>query len=57
MRRRLNIGLMIHHLDNDYSKAVLRGATAAAEDLDVNLVIYAGRSIKPKLNDKIYAYY
>ncbi len=57
MRRRLNIGLMIHHLDNDYSKIVLRGATAAAEDLDVNLVIYAGRSIKPKLNDKIYAAY
>lgn len=45
MDKRLNIGLMIHHLENDYSKAVVKGAAEAAEVYDVNIVFYPGRSL------------
>ena len=38
--KRLTIGFMIHHLDNDYSKSVLNGAAAAAKELDVDLAIF-----------------
>ncbi|MBQ8904344.1 MAG: GGDEF domain-containing protein, partial [Oscillospiraceae bacterium] len=50
-QKRLTIGVMIHYLDNDYSKILLRGITAAAEDLDVNLVIMPGRSLNCQLYD------
>lgn len=49
---RLTIGFMIHQLDNDYAKALLNGASAAAEDADVNLLIFPGRSINCQLEDK-----
>ena len=54
MAQRLNIGFMIHHLDNDYSKALLKGASEAAEALDVNLAIFPGRSLNSQLDDKKY---
>lgn len=50
-QKRLNIGVMIHYLDNDYSKILLKGVVAAAEELDVNLVIMPGRSLNCQLND------
>lgn len=49
---RLTIGFMIHHLDNDYSKALLKGAVTAAEECDVNLVIFPGRSLNCQLDDR-----
>lgn len=50
-QKRLNIGVMIHYLDNDYSKILLRGVISAAEEMDVNLVIMPGRSLNCQLND------
>lgn len=52
MKKRLNIGLAIHHLENDYSRQVIRGAVTAAKELDVNLVVFAGRSINFDPHDK-----
>lgn len=49
---RLTIGFMIHHLQNDYSKALLKGALTAAEECDVNLVIFPGRSLNCQLDDR-----
>lgn len=36
-QKRLQIGLMIHHLENEYASEILKGAIAAAEELDINL--------------------
>ncbi|MDE6594187.1 MAG: hypothetical protein K2K57_14135, partial [Oscillospiraceae bacterium] len=55
--KRLTIGFMIHHLDNDYSKALLKGAAAAARELDVNLAIFPGRSLNSQLDDRKYTAY
>ena len=49
--KRYTIGVMIHYLDNDYSKILLRGITSAAEEMDVNLVIMPGRSLNCQLDD------
>ncbi|MBE6846118.1 MAG: LacI family transcriptional regulator, partial [Ruminococcus sp.] len=49
--KRLTVGVMIHYLDNDYSKILLRGITSAAEEMDVNLVIMPGRSLNSQLYD------
>ena len=51
---RLTIGFMIHHLDNDYSKALLKGAITAAEECNVNLVIFPGRSLNCQLDDSLH---
>ncbi len=56
-RKRLTIGLMVHHLDNDYSKVLLKGAVAAAAEMDVNLVIMPGRSLNCQLDDRKYTAY
>lgn len=53
-RKRLTIGFLIHHLDNDYSKAILKGAAEAAEELDVDLAIFPGRSLNSQLDDRKY---
>lgn len=53
-KNRLTIGFLIHHLDNDYSKALLKGASAAAAESDINLVIYPGRSLNCQLQDRKY---
>lgn len=45
MDKRLTIGLMIHHLENDYSRPIVKGAAEAAEDLDVNIIFFPGRSL------------
>ncbi len=56
-KNRLTIGLMVHHLDNDYSKLLLKGAVKAACELDINLVILPGRSLNCQMNDKKFAAY
>ena len=56
-KKRLSIGLMIHYLDNDYSKILLRGASSAAEEADVNLVIMPGRSLNCQLHDQEHTEY
>lgn len=55
--KRLTIGFMIHHLDNDYSKELLRGAADAAKELDVNLAVFPGRSLNSQLDDRKYTAY
>ncbi len=55
--KRLTIGVMIHYLDNDYSKILLKGITSAAERLNINLVIMPGRSLNCQLADTKYTTY
>lgn len=43
--RRLNIGLMISHLEDDFADAVCRGAIIGAKEIDANLIIFPGRYI------------
>lgn len=57
MSGKLTVGVFIHHLDNDYSKAFLRGTAAAANDLDVNLAIFPGRALDCQLADRRYTVY
>ena len=52
MSKKATIGILIHHLDNDYSKTLLKGAVAAAKDMDVNLAIFPGRSLNSQLDDR-----
>lgn len=52
MDRRLNIGLMISQLDNDFSLAVCRGAIIGAKEIDANLFIMPGRYIEGVYADK-----
>ena len=56
-KKRLNIGYFIHHLENDYSRAIMKGVVPAAEDFDVNLFIYPGRALKGDFYDEKYAVY
>lgn len=57
MEERLTVGFLIHHLDNDYSKALLKGAVSTAREMDVNLAIFPGRSLNSQLDDRKYAAY
>ena len=57
MSGKLTVGVFIHHLDNDYSKAFLKGTAAAANDLDVNLAIFPGRALDCQLVDRRYTVY
>ena len=54
---RITIGFLIHRLDNDYSRELIKGAVLAARELDVNLVILPGRSLNPQLKDDINTVY
>ncbi len=56
-KKRYNIGYFIHHLENDYSRALMKGVVPAAEDLDVNLFIFPGRALKGDFYDERYAAY
>lgn len=42
---RINIGLLVNSIQNDYSTLVCKGAAIAAEELDVNFLIVPGREI------------
>ena len=57
MSGKLTVGVFINHLDNDYSKAFLKGTAAAANDLDVNLAIFPGRALDCQLADRRYTVY
>lgn len=52
MKKRLNIGLMISHLDDDFASAVCRGAIIGAKEIDANLFIFPGRYIDAVYADK-----
>ncbi len=43
--KRINIGLFVNSIQNDYSTLVCQGAAVAAEELDVNLLIVPGREL------------
>ncbi|MBP0962396.1 MAG: GGDEF domain-containing protein [Oscillospiraceae bacterium] len=44
--KRINIGLFVNSIQNDYSTLVCQGAAVAAEELDVNLLIVPGHELK-----------
>ncbi len=52
MENRLNIGLMISHLEDDFASAVCRGAIIGAKEIDANLFIFPGRYIDGVYADK-----
>lgn len=52
MDKRLNIGLMISHLEDDFAGAVCRGAIIGAKEIDANLFIFPGRYIDGVYADK-----
>lgn len=52
MEKRLNIGLMISHLEDDFASAVCRGAIIGAKEIDANLFIFPGRYIDGNYADK-----
>lgn len=54
---RLNIGLYVCHLENEYSAAVMHGADLAAKALDVNLFILPVRYIDAKYHDPLRSKY
>ena len=56
-KKRLQIGLMIHHLENEYASEILKGAIAAAEELDINLILLPGRGINAVEDDEKYSIY
>lgn len=49
--KRLNVGLFINNLQNDYSTLVCKGAIVAAQELDINLLIVPGKEINACWND------
>ena len=56
-KKRLQIGLMIHHLENEYASEILKGAIVAAEELDINLILLPGRGINAVEDDEKYSIY
>lgn len=52
MDRRLNIGLMISHLEDDFASAVCRGAIIGAKEIDANLFVFPGRYVDGVYADK-----
>lgn len=53
----LNIGFMIHQIDNEYTSELLKGLIPAAKELDVNLVILPGQALNGEYYDAVYAAY
>ncbi|MBP0977983.1 MAG: substrate-binding domain-containing protein, partial [Oscillospiraceae bacterium] len=43
--KRINIGLFVNSIQNDYSTLVCQGAAVAADELDANLLIVPGREL------------
>ena len=56
-RRRMQIGLLVSHLEDEFDSAVCEGAMMAAQQADVNLVIIPGRYIDGVYADKIRTEY
>ena len=57
MKDRVNIGLLIHQIENDYGRAIIKGAYAAAEEQDVNLFIFPGRGFNEPYENMNYSEY
>lgn len=57
MKKRLNIGLAVPYVDNEFTASIISGALLAAEKHDVNLFIIPVRYIKPKYFDEISSKY
>ncbi len=56
-RRRLKIGLLLSHLDEDFDDSVCEGAMIGAQQADANLVILPGRYIDGEYADKLRTEY
>lgn len=56
-RKRIQIGLLVSHLDDDFDSSVCEGAIEAARQMDVNLVIFPGRYINGVYADKLRTEY
>lgn len=56
-RRRIQIGLLVSHLEEDFDDSVCEGAMLAAEQADANLVIFPGRYIDGVYADKLRTEY
>lgn len=58
--KRFTVGLVVAYLSNQFSWNIAKGAMAAAQELDVNLVIipmkYIGRDVAPESADEKYEY-
>lgn len=54
---RLNIGLFICHLDNDYAYDICKGVDYAVKELDANLYIFPGMYINAAYHDPLKAHY
>ncbi len=52
MEKRINIGLAISHLEDEFASAVCRGAIIGAKEIDANLIIFPGRYIDAEYADK-----
>ena len=57
MKKRLNIGLAVPYVDNEFTASIISGALLAAEKHDVNLFIVPVCYIKPKYFDEIGSKY
>lgn len=56
-RRRIRIGMLVSHLEDDFDDAVCEGAMIAAKQFDVDLIILPGRYIDAVYADKIRTEY
>ncbi len=56
-RRRIQVGLLVSHLDEDFDTSVCEGAIIGAREADVNLVIFPGRYIDAVYADKLRTEY
>ncbi len=61
MGKRLKIGLLVSHLEDIHTKEICRGATIAAKEMNVDLVVIPGRYLDPPshnhLNDVLSSNY
>ena len=48
--KRLNIGLLINGMDDDFANAVCRGVAELAEKLDFNLLIFPGNNFHTRIS-------
>ncbi len=52
MKKRINIGLFVSNLINDFDIAVYRGVERGAQEMDANLIVFPGRYLRGQYNDK-----
>ena len=56
-RRRIKVGLLVSHLEEDFDDQVCEGAMIGAKQADVNLVIFPGRYVDGVYADKLRTEY